>query len=116
MRGWPKLTLANLVQERIQRHRKASDASRILKNCALIELRRLEEILPGLQLDLNNAQNHEDPIFAVEAADTAKTTADVDIIAAKKKIIDNRKIESRRRRQLPQRLQNLPPHRHRTHP
>jgi hypothetical protein len=76
--------LSNLIQERIQRHSKAFDASSVLKNRALIELLRLEEILPGQQLDLNDAQNHEYPIFAVEAADTAKTTAEVAITTAKK--------------------------------
>ncbi len=59
-----------------------------------IELQRLEEILQGLQLDLNDAQNHEYPIFAVEAADNVKTIAEDAITAAKKTIIDNRKIES----------------------
>ncbi len=44
--------------------------------------------------NLNDAQNHEYPIFAVEAADTAKNTAEVAITAAKKNIIDNRKIDS----------------------
>lgn len=92
-RSKPKLNSPS-IQERIQRHRKAFDASRLLKNRTLIELRRLQEVLPGLQLDLNDAQNHAYPIFALEAADTAKTAAEDAITAAKTTIIANRKIES----------------------
>ena len=81
-------------QDRLHRHRAAFDAARALNGTTLIELRRLEETLPGLQQDLNDAKNHEYSAFAIEAAENAKKTADDAIAAAKTTIIANRKIVS----------------------